>query len=107
MLEFGGNTYELIQMHVHSPSEHTYGGGEEEGELHFIHVNTDGSGNLLVVGVMTTASPDFINLELERYWSHIEGTSDENVLCSPYDLLPGKMGYFTYEGSLTTPPCSE
>jgi carbonic anhydrase len=48
--------YELAQFHVHAPSEHTLNGDPLDGEVHFVHSNTDGSA-LLVVGVFMEIDP--------------------------------------------------
>jgi len=32
---------------------------------------------------------------------------EQNVVCNATGLLPAKRGYYAFEGSLTTPPCSE
>jgi carbonic anhydrase len=49
-LSYGGETYTLAQLHFHSPSEHTVGGGFADGELHMVHKTSAGS--ILVVGVL-------------------------------------------------------
>jgi carbonic anhydrase len=48
-------TYNLLQFHVHAPSEHTINGKAMDGEAHFVHSNADGSA-LLVVGLFFQAS---------------------------------------------------
>jgi carbonic anhydrase len=47
-------SYNLLQFHLHAPSEHTLNGEHLDGEVHFVHSNTDGSA-LLVVGVFFKA----------------------------------------------------
>lgn len=49
--EFNGTEYELQQLHLHSPSEHTIGGASYEGELHMVHYNTLKK-KYMVVGVL-------------------------------------------------------
>ncbi|EEY68859.1 carbonic anhydrase, putative [Phytophthora infestans T30-4] len=48
--------YDLLQFHVHAPSEHTLNGEPLDGEVHFVHSNADGSA-LLVVGVFMEIDP--------------------------------------------------
>lgn len=56
-MKLDGLVYNLLQFHVHLPSEHTLNGNTFDGEAHFVHNRTDG-GELLVIGVFLEASDD-------------------------------------------------
>lgn len=102
-------TYNLLQFHFHHPSEHTVNGEAAPMEIHFVHQDPN-SGNLAVVGVMLTES-DADNEAYAAIFDHLpaeisEATASDLVI-SLDALLPEDRTYFTYQGSLTTPPCSE
>lgn len=104
----GNKTYELIQFHFHNPSEHKINGQSYPMELHFVHKGEDGK--LAVVGVLMEEgkSNDFI----KTLWSNLpqkEGTEHAvtDLKINANRLLPKNAAYYTYPGSLTTPPCSE
>lgn len=102
------HTFELKQFHFHSPSENTIDGQSFPMEAHFVHADKDG--NLAVVAVMYELGDQ--NAELERVWSQMPGkVGDEIKLKHRVDankLLPaGDHDYYRFNGSLTTPPCSE
>jgi len=103
----GERTFELKQFHFHSPSENTIEGELFPLEAHLVHA--DAAGNLAVVAVMFREGVE--NAELEKVWQRIpekEGVSV--VLSSAADannILPKDHDYYRFNGSLTTPPCSE
>lgn len=104
-----GKTYELLQFHFHSPSEHTYKGSPYPLEAHLVHKAADGS--LAVVGVLIKEGAKD-NPVLASVWSHMPkeagGTMEmASMSVNVADLLPAKKAYWNYSGSLTTPPCSE
>jgi carbonic anhydrase len=102
-----GQEYELLQFHFHTPSEHTMSTLASAMELHLVHRND--MGVLAVVGIMMEAGA--AHPIIDTVWEHIpeeEGTHTvEGLTINAADLLPNGITYFSYTGSLTTPPCSE
>jgi carbonic anhydrase len=96
--------YFLLEMHFHAPSEHTFDGKNFPVEFHFIHKDNDE--NILAIGVMGIAG----NTNNEAWEPFVaaatqDGSVSENIELSA--LLPQSTEHYAYEGSLTTPPCSE
>jgi len=99
--------YQLKQFHFHSPSENTVEGHAYPMEAHFVHA--DAEGNLAVVAVLFRAGKH--NAELEKAWAQMPGNAGESrELSTPVNanaLLPRYRTYYRFDGSLTTPPCTE
>jgi carbonic anhydrase len=105
-IEVNGETYNLFQFHFHVPSEHTENGLPAAMELHLVHRNADDK--LAVVGVMMNVGAE--NPVLARFWDQIPAEETEITVPGTINIaeaLPGGLSYYTYDGSLTTPPCSE
>jgi len=107
-ITIGGHRYELTQFHFHKPSEESIDGKRRDMVAHFVH--KDESGKLAVVAVLlqTGATNPMIAALWNNLPAHKEAEVDvKGVQIDPADLLPRDRGYYTFEGSLTTPPCSE
>ena len=102
-----GVQFELKQFHFHAPSENLINGKSYPMEMHLVHADKDG--NLAVVGVMFEEGA--ANAALTDLWKQMPEKADgKNVLAAQVNalkLLPQKQAYFRFNGSLTTPPCSE
>ncbi len=102
-----GHTFELKQFHFHSPSENTINGKHFPREAHLVHA--DETGNLAVVAVMFDQGKD--NPMLNPLWMKMPTEiGAKNALPKAYDvsaMLPSDRDYYRFNGSLTTPPCSE
>eukprot|EP00640_Fibrocapsa_japonica_P001808 CAMPEP_0113933808 /NCGR_PEP_ID=MMETSP1339-20121228/1115_1 /TAXON_ID=94617 /ORGANISM="Fibrocapsa japonica" /LENGTH=443 /DNA_ID=CAMNT_0000935285 /DNA_START=127 /DNA_END=1458 /DNA_ORIENTATION=- /assembly_acc=CAM_ASM_000762 len=113
-VQHDGETYELLQFHFHSPSEHAFGGGLYDAEVHLVHKGKT-NGKLMVLGVMLEAQKGFPNQVLDPLWKEgfQEGKGKFVDLrkvggLNPYmSMLPPDPSYFNYAGSLTTPGLSE
>lgn len=102
-----GKSFELKQFHFHAPSENTIEGYSYPLEGHFVHA--DAKGDLAVIAVLYMVEKHLP--ELDKAWKHMPGHAGEKrALPAAVDassLLPAKRGYYRFNGSLTTPPCSE
>lgn len=106
LLDLDGRSYELAQFHFHHPSEHLLDGRRFPLELHFVHKRADGV--LAVIGVFVEEGRPNPTLQavLDAAPHEPGKTAEAERRVNPRALLPAG-GYFRYEGSLTTPPCSE
>jgi carbonic anhydrase len=106
--ELSGKTYKLLQFHFHTPSENTVDGAPYDMEMHLVHKNR--IGGLGVVAVFMKKGEH--NSALGKLWSNLtEEENKEKVVkylnINASDLLPEDKTYYHFNGSLTTPPCSE
>lgn len=105
-ISYGGQTWYLIQLHAHAVSEHTLDGASSAMELHFVHQSS--SGALAVVGLMLDegAEHEAIATLLARDPGAEMEVACEDTL-SLAELVPTGSGFYHYDGSLTTPSCTE
>ena len=105
-LSVGPRTFELKSAHIHSPSEHLVDGVSFAAELHLVHA--DAEGQLAVVGQLFTLGESSPTVQAILDAAPAEGkTVSAKVGLNARGYTPGELGYFRYDGSLTTPPCSE
>jgi carbonic anhydrase len=98
----------LKQFHFHRPSEEKINGKGFDMSLHLVH--QDSEGKLAVVAVLLQEGGD--NSLVRELWKDIpkeKGKEEDldQVQIDVSQLIPTEHGYYTFSGSLTTPPCSE
>jgi carbonic anhydrase len=104
-ITISGTDYLLRQFHFHTPSEHAVDGNRMPMEVHFVHVAANGT--LAVLGaMMAPGGPNDVFQHIMEKAPRSKGEVNFGV-ADVSALMPGDDGFFRYQGSLTTPPCSE
>ncbi len=107
-LTIGNDSYTLVQYHFHNQSEHTVKGRHFPMEMHLVHKAA--SGKLAVIGVFIEEGAH--NAAFDPIWNNLPKqkgveTHYPSVNVDVDQLLPANRASYRYDGSLTTPPCSE
>ena len=108
-VNLNGEVYNLLQIHYHTPSEHTQSGKNYPAEIHFVHKSK--SGKILVVGVFIKEGKD--NQQLVKIINNIPSNLHKKLAITGESinlaaLLPENTEKkYSYSGSFTTPPCTE
>lgn len=107
-IRVGQKRYDLKQFHFHMPSEEKINGRASAMGVHLVHADSDG--NLAVVAVLLDKGAD--NPLIHELWTDLPKEKEKEVVLDDIQinlsrLLPSNLGYYTFSGSLTTPPCSE
>ena len=123
-VEHHSGLYQLQQFHFHwgpangTGSEHTVDSSQADAELHFVHSKKDTSDEnqrdfLTVIGVLLDVLEE--EADVSSPWGKMDINSIQPINSKPVKvsdlvlghLLPANQSYYHYQGSLTTPPCSE
>ena len=105
-LRLGADRFRLLQLHWHTPAEHTIEAQEFDAEVHFVHINE--LEELLVVGVVYQLGD--ADDGLQRIIDATPQAGEEEGVVpslSAADHAPASDGFYHYTGSLTAPPFSE
>ena len=104
---FDEKKYQLVQFHFHTPSEHKIDTEHYPMEVHLVHQGVDST--YLVVSLLFEEKKE--NLFLKNFIADIpKETGDSTETKKEIDLtrlFPGDKRFYTYKGSLTTPPYTE
>ena len=104
-----GVRYDLQYYDFHSPSEESVNGRLSDMDVQLMHKSADGK--LAVIAVRLSENQDAPNATLATLWQNLPMTTGatEKIteMVNAGGLLPAERGYWTYMGSLTTPPCTE
>lgn len=101
-----GVDYKYLQTHFHAPGEEKVDGQSYPFNAHIVHQSADGK--LAVIGVFFKEGAE--NAVLKEVFAQMpakEGKVAIKASINPSGLLPKSLAYYSYAGSLTTPPCSE
>lgn len=104
---YNDKTFHLKQFHFHEPAEHTVDGVRFPLAIHLVHQDENSSYLVIEVLVKEGKSSEPFTF-LESFLPIAKG--ETKLVNQPFDMnlnLPTNKGYFTYKGSLTTPPCTE
>jgi carbonic anhydrase len=108
MTKIDNMSYSLVQIHFHRPSEEKINGKSFPMVAHMVHKSPEGK--LAVIAVLLTigkANP-MVEAVLANLPKEAGGeTKTQKTLVDPTELMPPVRNYYTFQGSLTTPPCTE
>lgn len=105
-VNLNGVEHRIVQFHFHTPGEETVDGMRYPFNAHLVHQSSNG--HLAVIGIFFKEGKE--NESLQSIFSFMPEHEGKVTLKANYDvsrLLPDALSYYQYEGSLTTPGCTE
>ena len=108
-ISVNGIALPLVQFHFHHPSETEINGQKFDMELHLVHIDA-AAGRAAVVAILIKSGNE--NPLIGQLWNYIpteigKPVEHKKMVFNAADFLPGDQNYYVFNGSLTTPPCSE
>lgn len=108
-MTFNDEDYTLLQFHFHTPSEHHVMDKEYPMEIHFVHQNA--SGKYTVVSVLVKEgghNNPFLQHFMKSLPTHLNEEIKSTERADPIETFPSNLNsFYYYDGSFTTPPCTE
>jgi len=106
-LAFDGKNYRLVQFHFHTPAEHKINADEFPMEVHMVHRGPDST--YLVVALLFQQGEEnsFLKAFISDIPKQVGDTTTSKKELDLTNLFPKDERFYTYSGSLTTPPYTE
>lgn len=112
-MEYEGKKFKMIQFHFHALSEHTINGVRYPLEIHLVHHCEETDSYIVLALLVQQGEPDPTFTFLDNYLpiqvgETLEINESYNLGSKVSDIFGmDSVDVFTYEGSLTTPPCTQ
>jgi carbonic anhydrase len=99
--------YYLKQIHFHEPAEHMLNGVIYPIEIHLVHLSKDK--DITVLGILGMEGEESQLFEFMESFLPLKNGEEKiiNKRLDLTDLFPDVTDFYSYDGSLTTPPCTE
>ena len=113
VIKYKNEDYKMKQFHFHSPSEHTINGVRYPLEIHIVHHSEKSDSYIVYAILVQQGEQDPIFTFLEKHLPIVEGETKEINKSFDFSLTTQEffgtdsVGIYSYEGSLTTPPCTQ
>jgi len=103
----GEKTYPLLQFHFHTPSENKVNNTAFPMEMHLVHKNE--AGEVVAVGILFQLGDEnpLLSVIEKNLHEHVGHAQKTEKTFNINELLPTDKSYYHFEGSFTTPPCTE
>jgi carbonic anhydrase len=107
-LKLNGDPYKMVELHFHTLSEHTVDGRQGVMEVHAVFLDEDTETKLAVIGVIYKMGKPNPFLQKLLVNGLPQKSTSPHITVGSIDLskaFTDTSRYYTYAGSLTTPPC--